>query len=247
MKRSGLRQAGVEALQGLARLYLWRTRPRVIAIAGGRGKTVLKRTLVELLGNRLRVRSNPLSYNTDVGLGLAIVETGFDTRRPLTVVGGLLRALWNSLFLPRADVLVLELGARQAGDMRGLLRVVQPEMAVITELGPSYSEDQSGLAVMRQEMKELLDFLERRGGAVAVCADDAALDELAAPAGALRFGRDALRQEGDTPVLRVEGVDYPLAREVIGDTSLYALAASVIVARRLGVGDDEIRRFLSTT
>jgi len=243
--RGRLRRAGVALLQALARLYLRRTRPRVVAIAGGRGKTVLKRTLVEMLSARLRVRSNPLSYNTDVGLPIAILEAGFDTRSGVRVAGGLLRALWNALFLPADDVLVLELGARQPGDMRALLRVVQPEMAVITELGPSYSEDQSALAAMRQEMKDLLDDLGRRGGMAAVCGDDEALSELAKPAGALRFGREDLAREGGATVLRVGGQAYPLGREIIGDSSLDALAASVLVAARLGVPEEDIRRFLA--
>jgi UDP-N-acetylmuramyl pentapeptide synthase len=190
------------------------------------------------------VRSNPLSYNTDVGLAFAVLNTGFDTRRPLSVVAGMLRAVWNALFLARADVLVLELGARQGGDMRALLRVVHPDIAVITELAPSYSEDQAGMAVLRQEMKELFDFLERRGGVVAVCADDTALAEMDPAGAALRFGRDALVHEGGATALRVEGVEYPLGREVIGDGSLYALAASVLVARRLGLPADRIRSFL---
>jgi UDP-N-acetylmuramyl pentapeptide synthase len=240
-----VRAAGVALLQSLARLHLRRSRPRIVAIAGGRGKTVLKRALVELLGAELEVRSNPLSYNTEVGIAFAVLDTSFDTRRGSSVVAGLLRAAWNSLFLPRADVLVLELGARQPGDMRSLLRVVQPDLAVITELGPSYSEDQAGLAVMRQEMKDLLDFVGGRGGTIAACADDTSLSELAAPAGAVPFARDALRHEAGATVLHVEGVDYPLTREVVGDSSLYALAASVIVAKRLGVADGAIRRFLS--
>src|SRR5262249_9787218 len=44
-KRHPLRAVGVRVLHGLARLALARRRPQVVAIAGGRGKTVLKRTL----------------------------------------------------------------------------------------------------------------------------------------------------------------------------------------------------------
>ena len=245
-QRGVLRQTGVRALQGLARLHLLRSRPRVVAIAGGRGKTVLKRTLVELLSSGLRVRSNPLSYNTDVGMAFAVLDTSFDTRRPLAVARGLVRAVWNALLLPRADVLVLEFGARQGGDMRSLLQVVQPSLAVVTELGPSYSEDQAALAVMRREMKELIDFVVGRGGFVAVCGDDTALVEMASASAAV-FGRDALVHDGSGLQLRVEGRSYQLAREVIGDGSLYALAASVLVARHLGVAEEDVRRFLGVT
>ncbi|HEX7928226.1 MAG TPA: aminotransferase class I/II-fold pyridoxal phosphate-dependent enzyme, partial [bacterium] len=46
----------------LARIYLWRRKPTVVAIAGNRGKTVLKRTLAGLFGRRFTVRANPRSY-----------------------------------------------------------------------------------------------------------------------------------------------------------------------------------------
>ena len=244
-RRGPLRASGVRLLQGLARLHLRRSRPRVVAIAGGRGKTVLKRTLVELLGTSLRVRSNPLSYNTDVGIAFAVLETTFNTRRATSMVQGFARAMWNAFFPSRADVLVLELGARNAGDMSRLLRMVQPDLAVITELGPSYSEDQSGLAVMRSEMKELIDLLAGRGGVIAVCADDAALADLASTAPAAVFGRDALERDGSAARLRVDGTSYVLGREVVGDSSLYALAASVLIAHRLGVPEENIRQFLA--
>ena len=73
-RRSPVRQAGVRGLQMLARLYLKRRRPRVVAIAGTRGKTVMKRVLTELLSAHLHTRANPLSYNTEVGLPLAVLD-----------------------------------------------------------------------------------------------------------------------------------------------------------------------------
>jgi hypothetical protein len=244
-RRGPLRQAGVRLLHALARFYVQRTHPRLIAIAGGRGKTVLKLTLVELLLEaRMNVRSNPLSYNTDVGLAFAILDTRFDTKRPAEVLRGLGRAVRNAFFLGRRDVLVLELGARQVGDMKELLRVVQPQIAVITELGPSYSEDQEGIAVLRQEMKELVDFVAGSGGKLLISGDDLVLAELASP-DAERFRRADLVDAAGSSVLRLGTASYPVGREIVGDSSLLALDASVLVARHLGIGDEVIRRFLA--
>jgi hypothetical protein len=239
-----LRAVGVRALHVLARLSVARRRPRVVAIAGSRGKTVLKRTLTELLGAQLRVRSNPLSYNTDVGLAFAVLGTQFDTRRPLSVVAGMARAVWRALFPQPADVLVLELGARRHHDMRGLLRVVHPDVAVITPLAASYTEDHASLATMRAEMKDLIDAMAS-GGLLAVCVDDAALAELATAPLTHRFGKHDVVERDGRPVLQSDGRDYPVGREIVGDSSLYALVASVIVARHLGIGEDVIERFLA--
>jgi UDP-N-acetylmuramyl pentapeptide synthase len=239
-----LRAAGVRVLHALARLCLARSRPRVVAIAGSRGKTVLKRTLTELLGAHLRVRCNPLSYNTEVGLAFAVLETQFDARRPLSVVTGGARAVWHALFPKPVDVLVLELGARRRYDMRGLLRVVRPDVAVITPLAPSYTEDQASLATLRAEMKDLIDTMGS-GGMLAVCVDDAVLAELATAPLTQLFGKHDVIERAGRRFLHLDGHDYPLGCEIVGDSSLYALVASVIVARHLGVSDETIERFLA--
>jgi aminotransferase len=244
-ERHPLRELGVQALHALSRLYLARSRPRVVAIAGGRGKTVLKRTLAELLGAQLVVRSNPLSYNTDVGLAFAVLDTSFDTRRPLSVAAGLCRGMWHALFPDPVGVLVLEFGVRQRGDMRRLLRVVRPDVAIVTALAPSYSEDQAALATLRAEMKELIDATQARGAAVVVCVDDSALADFATTPLTHRFSRNDLVERDGRAALRVDGREYGVGREIVGESSLYALSASVIVAQHLGVDEEVIREFLA--
>jgi len=239
------RRAGLALLNGLAHLYLWRRRPRVVAIAGGRGKTVLKRTLDELLSEQWQVRSNPLSYNTEVGVAFSILDTRFDTRHLASVASGFARALWRVVWPDRVDVLILELGARQPHDMRRLLRVVHPDVAVVTPLAPSYSEDHDQLTILRAEMAELVEFMSRRGAPLAVCVDDPVLAELASAPLTHRFGMHDVHATDAGPVLRCHGREYPLRRELVGDSSIYALCAAVLVAQALGMHDDRIRQFLS--
>jgi len=240
-----VRTAGVSTLHALARLYVARCRPRIVAIAGGRGKTVLKRTLTELLSTRLRVRSNPLSYNTEVGVAFAVLDTSFDVRRPSSVIAGLTRGLWHALAPAPLDVLVLELGVRRPHDMRRLLQVVQPDIAVVTATGPSYTEDQASLTTMRGELKELIDMMHSVGHALAICIDDPTLAAMSTAPLTHRFTKDDLVQRDDQSYLRVDGRDYRLTREVVGDSSLYALSASVVVAQRLGIDEATIAKFLA--
>ena len=242
-----VRRAGVATLHALARLYLWRQRPRVVAIAGGRGKTVLKRTLYELLSRRWRVRSNPLSYNTEVGVAFSILDMGFDTRRLLSVARGFARAAWRALFPDDVEVLILELGARQASDMRRLLCVVHPDVAVLTALTPSYSEDHDSLTTLRAEMAELVEFMSKRGATLAVCVDDPILAGLASAPLTHRFGKHDVVERAGVTYIRCNGREYPVSREIIGDSSLYALCAGVVVAQQLGMADEEIRKFLAET
>ncbi len=238
------RRLGLRALQALARLYLLRRKPHVVAIAGGRGKTVLKRTLTEILSSRYRTRANPLSYNTEIGLPLAILDTGFDTQNIASVMRGMSRAVWRVLFPDPVEVLVLELGARQPGDMAQLLRVVQPDVAVVTPLGLNDSEDQDSLATMRSEMGSLIETMSRRGKTVAVCVDDPILADLAAAPLTHRFSRSALFERDSGRFLDIEGEEYRVVSELIGESSVRALAASVIVARHFGMKPAEIQTVL---
>ncbi len=247
LRRGGrVRGAGVSLLHALARLRLARQRPRVVAIAGGRGKTVLKRLLAELLGTTLRVRSNPLSYNTEIGIAFAILDTDFDPRLPSSVARGLARAAWHAARPDAIDAIVLEFGTRQRGDMAKLLRVAHPDIAVVMPLTPSFADDQDALAAMRAEVHTLLDATHRAGGAVAVCADDPVLATLAEPAHPLWFRKADWQERDGRQWVRAAGTDYPLGRELVGDSSVYALLASVIVAQHLGVPDETIRAFLAS-
>ena len=244
--RSPVRRAGVRGLQRLARLYLNRRRPRVVAIAGTRGKTVMKRLLTELLSAHFRTRANPLSYNTEVGLPLAVLDVGMDTRRLGSVAVAFARAVWTAVG-SRAplDVLVLELGVRRPGDMAEHLRIVCPDVAVITGLAPSFSEEQQTLAVLRAEIAQLCDAVRRTHGHLLLCGDDPSLEALAHELpGATLFAKAHLHDERGQRLLDIDGTAYPVGREAVGDSSLYALEAAVRVGKLLGIADADLLRFL---
>ena len=239
------RRAGVAVLRHGARVHLARTRPRVIAIAGTQGKTVIKRAVAELLGRTLRVRSNPLSYNTAVGLPLAVLGCRVDTHRPARAAGEVAAALCSAYASrARVDVMVLELGVRAPGDMQAHLEVVRPDIVVVAPLAPSFSDDAGALSTLRRE----IDTLCRSGtaSAVLVCTDDPFLAELAerTPA-AVGFARDDVVSQADGLVLRVDGATWPVGLDVVGASQQRALSVAARAGRLLGVGDADIGAFLA--
>ena len=244
----GLRRRGVALLRHLARARLARQRPRIVAITGSQGKTVMKRTLQELLARRFRVRANPLSYNTHVGLPLAILGCAMDTRRPASVASGFARALWSAYGSRAAvDVMVLELGVRERGDMHAHLEIVQPDIVIVTPLASSYRDDHEGLEVLREEVAVLCRQAAQRGAPILLCIDDAAGSALAEQwPGATRFSTSDLTAGDGGAVLCVDGIDWPVRRDTVGSSGRCALAVAARVGRLLGMGDDEIRGFLSS-
>lgn len=119
-------------LGGAARLYLLRDRPTIIGIAGSRGKTAVKRLLHEKLRTNLKVRSSILSYNTEIGLPLSIL----DLDRPKDFKEWLLfpcRLLWRLIGpRPPLELLVLEYGVRRVEDAKWLKWIATPDWLVLT-------------------------------------------------------------------------------------------------------------------
>ncbi|MBI4083774.1 MAG: aminotransferase class I/II-fold pyridoxal phosphate-dependent enzyme [Candidatus Lambdaproteobacteria bacterium] len=243
--RHAARAAATAYLSALARLYLWRRRLAVVAIAGSGGKTVVKRTLVRLLERHGPVRANPRSYNTEIGLPLAVLGLEIDTRRPGQVLRTLLAATWRAAF-DRAPLerLVLELGVRRAGEMAVLLRTVRPDWAIVTQLAAEPEADPAELDALAREMAALARVLPV--GRLLVCADDPRLDALARPGAPpdLRLSRNRLEPApGGWRFAGAQGA-YRVGEDVVGDSALYAIQAAVLLGERLGLEPAAIQAFL---
>jgi UDP-N-acetylmuramyl pentapeptide synthase len=242
------RSLAVRYLGLLARFYLWRRGPLVVAIAGNRGKTVFKRTLTELLQRGHAVRANPRSYNTDIGLPLAVLGLEINPRDWKAVLATLgaatLRAL---LHRERLDMLVLELGARQPGDMAALLRVVRPDWAIVTNLAVEGDADVAEPATMQDEMARLCRMLPP--GRLLVSADDELLSPVveALAAEPLRFGAFRLRARGGGHDMSGQRGDYTIGPGPVGASALHAVQAAVLLGEALGLERETLRSFLRET
>ena len=243
-----LRRFAVFVLQALARLTVWRKNPRVIAITGSHGKTVVKRIVTELLSRRYRVQPNPRSYNTDIGLPLAILNIELDSLRPWDLARSFARALWTAFFNTDAlDILVLEFGTRQPGDMQQLVRTVTPDVAILTTLTPSYSTDVEVLQTLQDEMQVLCQAVGTSCHFVVDGDDPLLRDVIAAlPQPPLLLRRSAWAK--DTSHLQLQGQSqrYEVTREMIGTNERFSVQAAVALAEHwIKLPPSEIKRFLS--
>ena len=246
--RHRFRQLAVPYLQMLARVFLRRTQPTIIAIAGSRGKTVIKRVLGELLERRYRVRTNPRSYNTEIGLPLAVLNLEIDTHSTWTILQTLARAAWSAFFSPeKPEILILELGVRQPGDMHQLLQTVRPDITVLTNLTPSYSSDIAFLQTLQNEIRILC----REVGShchFLVDGDDPLLKEvipsLLTPPVLLH--RDQWSENGHGRMLQSDGHAYQVTRELVGESERVSIQAAVMLAERwTTLTPEDITRFLA--
>jgi UDP-N-acetylmuramoyl-tripeptide--D-alanyl-D-alanine ligase len=151
------------AMQALARAWRRSLGARVVGVTGSVGKTSVKDIARALLPGR--VHANRENLNTEIGLPLTILEAPDET-----------------------ETLVLEMAMRGKGQIAELAAIAEPEVAVITNVGPVHVELLGSVAAIAAAKAEILDDLPPGGAAVAPVEAGELAPHLASVAKQLRFG-----------------------------------------------------------
>ncbi|MFM7169262.1 MAG: Mur ligase family protein, partial [Cyanobium sp.] len=100
------------ALQELAAWYRRRHIGQVVAITGSNGKTIVKDALTAALASRFRVAASPGSWNSQVGVPLAVLQAP-----------------------PGTELGVFEAGISAPGEMAHLVKILQPDVGILVNVG----------------------------------------------------------------------------------------------------------------
>ncbi len=123
----------------LAQLTIARYQPRMIGITGSVGKTSVKNAIYAVLGkdNNRSLRVAESDLKNEFGLSLAIFGDYKASGGFMSWVRVLVCAVWRLVFLNKdyPETLVVEYGANKPGDMKNLLEIVRPDIAVVTVAG----------------------------------------------------------------------------------------------------------------
>jgi UDP-N-acetylmuramoyl-tripeptide--D-alanyl-D-alanine ligase len=153
----------LRALGALAREWRRELAARVIGVTGSVGKTSVKDICATLLPGP--VHASPENYNTEIGLPLTVLAAPAGT-----------------------DVLVLEMAMRGAGQISELAAIAEPDVAVITNVGPVHVELLGSVDAIAAVKAEVLGHLPAQGAAVVPVEAGALEPHLEAVPRLLRFG-----------------------------------------------------------
>lgn len=128
------------ALGRLARHRRRAMKARVVGITGSSGKTTTKDLVFEVLRGSFRVHATPGNLNNRVGLPKTILDAPDD-----------------------AQVLVLEMGTNEPGEIRALTEVAEPVMGVITTVSETHLEKLGSLEGVLEEKLDLFRGLDGHG------------------------------------------------------------------------------------
>ena len=101
----------VASLQGLARHFMEDCKAQIVGITGSLGKTTTKEFIATLLEGKFKVGKTYMNYNTKLTYPITLLNRTGDE-----------------------DVLVVELGMTEPGDIARLLTIAAPDIAVVTKI-----------------------------------------------------------------------------------------------------------------
>jgi UDP-N-acetylmuramoyl-tripeptide--D-alanyl-D-alanine ligase len=199
------------ALQRLATAWRRELDAAVIGVTGSVGKTSTKQLIAALVARQRRVAANPANWNTEIGLPLAVLAAP-----------------------PETEVLVLEMGMRGFGQIDELARIAEPDVGVITNIGPVHLELVGSLEGVAKAKGELLAHVP----VAVVPADEPLLDPYLGPElDVVRFGSDVALEDFDPPRVAILARELRVELEVpfTARHQLVNLTAAVAAAQAVGV------------
>jgi len=218
----------LRAMGQLAALLRQRLDPAVVGITGSNGKTTVKEMIASILRPAGAVLATRGNYNNELGLPLSLFE-----------------------LQPKHRFAVLELGASKAGDIAYLAGIAQPDVGLITNIGPAHLGGFGSVEGVARAKGEIYAALPVDGCAV-INADEPwqeAWRKVNRAGRVMTFGSQPgcdVRAAGTEQQPRIEtaagGFDLRLA--LPGAHNRLNAAAATAAALALGIELDAIRRGL---
>jgi UDP-N-acetylmuramoyl-tripeptide--D-alanyl-D-alanine ligase len=223
----------LEALGDLANYWRKQHPIPLIAVVGSNGKTTTKEMAAAILGKRHKIIKNPGNLNNLIGLPLSLLKiSAFD------------------------DVAVLEMGMNRRGEILRLTRIAEPELGILTNVGPVHLE---GLGSIEGVMEAKGELIEGMGVQARVIynADDPRVVQLSQrfAGNKTSFGvdnhadwqaTDITIQEDGRVSFQMQGParETPVSLRLLGRHQVYNALAAAAAASHLGAGINDIKEGL---
>lgn len=114
--------------------------PKVVAITGSSGKTTVKEMLSSVLSTTFKTHKSKLNHNNEIGLCQTMFSMPLDT-----------------------EVVVVELGMRNLGEIQLLSKYLEPDIGIITNVGSAHVEKLGNLKNIISAKCEIVKHLKPEG------------------------------------------------------------------------------------
>lgn len=209
---------------------------KIIAVTGSYGKTTMKEMLSAVLRERYRVVKTPENINTPLGIARLILNMEKDT-----------------------EILIVEMGAFQKGDIRELCEITPPDISILTGINESHLERFSSLENTVAAKFEVVEGA-KQPGFVILNADNELVRENAArfidarkavwfsasnnPLCSYQIFKKVFQSDGSGIAFEIkkpDGATWNLKLPMLGEYAAGTAIACIMAAKTLGLTDDQIQ------
>ena len=141
----------LRALGDIAHFWRKKFTATVVAITGSSGKTTTKEMIAGIAGIKRNVIKAQGNFNNLVGAPLTLLNLN-----------------------DQHDVIILEMGTNRRGEIKRLTRIAEPDIGLITNIGPAHLEGLKSLEMVKEEKCDLFHTMAASGTAI-INLDDEAL------------------------------------------------------------------------
>ncbi|MFI3265395.1 MAG: UDP-N-acetylmuramoyl-tripeptide--D-alanyl-D-alanine ligase [Rikenellaceae bacterium] len=204
----------------------------VIGITGSYGKTSTKNYLYRMLTEKYNVLVTPGNYNTLLGVVRTIREQ----------------------LRPQHQIFIVEMGAKQRGDIREICDLVNPTIGIVTSVGEAHLETFKSVENIQKTKFELIDSLPKHGYGV-VNFDSKSIKQydyksacpivgysIDEPTANIKAQDVSYDSKGVSFSLNIGNEQLNFHSPLLGGGNVLNIAAGVVVASNLGVSAKELQR-----
>lgn len=218
----------LEALQELASFYRKKINPIVIGITGSNGKTTTKDIVASVVKTVFNTQQTKGNLNNHIGL-------------PLTILS----------MTPETEVLIVEMGMNQYGEIERLSNIAKPDIAVITNIGESHIEYLGSRAGIAKAKLEIVSGMKENSFLI-VDGDEPLLGEMHKRDNVITCGFNADNEvvvekvklsQNNTQFQLSDGYEYKLP--LLGNHHALNAAFAITVADRLQIPKSKVIKALT--
>jgi len=204
----------------------------VVGITGSYGKTSTKHIVESILSRKFNVLMTQGSYNTTMGVVITV------------------RGRLNTM----TEIFIAEMGAKEVGDIKAICNLVEPDVGILTSIGPQHLETFKTIDRIIDTKFELIDALDE--GGIAILNDDNAYIQqykekhIKTGVSALSYGASSgkditateikLTRRGMTFVVIYEGKSYDFETKLLGYHNINNILSGVLLGFKMGMTYEEV-------
>ncbi|MCA9333057.1 hypothetical protein KDA00_04265, partial [Candidatus Saccharibacteria bacterium] len=202
-----------------------------IAVLGSYGKTTMKEILATVLGEKFKVAMTPGNKNVPIS-----------------------HARWSTNLEGDEDVLVIEYGEGEPGDIKKLARLSHPTMAVITGIAPNHLDKYKTIDSLASDFSDIQEYVDNKNIYTNYDAKKV-IDKLKnkvkifseSEVEGWKISNIKVGLNGTSFVMKKGAQQIKLHTSLLGEHNVSSLALAVVIATELGLSIDQIKTGVAKT